>query len=71
MSDFQVTLSAEERQYLLDLLQTTLESVRVEEHRSRTPLFREQVLRQEKLALGLLTKLQQPVTSPVHTGSSR
>ena len=60
MSDLQVTLSAEEREYLLNLLQTTLKSVRVEEHRTRTPLFREHVLQQEKLALGLLTKLQQP-----------
>jgi hypothetical protein len=60
MTDLQVTFSAEERQYLLGLLQTTLTSVRVEEHRTRTPLFREHVSQQEKLVQGLLTKLQQP-----------
>ncbi len=60
MPDLKVMLSAEERQYLLELLETTLKSVRVEAHRTRTPLFREAVLKQEKVALGLLDKLQQP-----------
>jgi len=55
-----VTLTAEERQYLLDLLERTLKDTRVEEHRTRTPAYREFVLHQEHLAQGLLDKLRQP-----------
>jgi hypothetical protein len=59
MAELQVTLTAEERQYLLDLLEITLKDMRVEEHRTRTPTYREHVLRQESIAEGLLNKLQQ------------
>ena len=60
MSDLEVMLSAEERDYLLELLETTLTNMRVEEHRTRAPRFRELVLEQEKLVLGLENKLRQP-----------
>jgi len=59
MAEIQVTLTAEERQYLVDLLQVTLKDVRVEEHRTRTPTYREHVLHREAIAEGLLNKLRQ------------
>lgn len=57
MADLQLTLSAEEREFLLGLLQSTLHDKRVEEHRTKTPSFRELVLRQEELIGTLLGKL--------------
>ncbi len=59
MAEFQVTLNSEERQYLLDLLKVTLKETRVEEHRTRTPSYREHVLHKEAIVEGLLNKLQQ------------
>jgi hypothetical protein len=59
MTELKLTLNAEECQYLLGLLDTTLKATRIEEHRTRTPLYREHVLRQENLVEGLLKKLRQ------------
>lgn len=55
-----VTLTAEEHKYLHDLLETALRNARVEEHRTRTPLYREHVLHQEDVIQGVLDKLRQP-----------
>jgi len=60
MPELQLMLSAEERQYLLDLLKTELKDRRVEEHRTRTPLYRENVLQKETVIANLLAKLGQP-----------
>jgi hypothetical protein len=57
MSDLQVTLTADERQCLVDVLKRALKSQRIEEHRTRTPLYRENVIREEKLLGNVLTKL--------------
>lgn len=59
MSDVQLSLTADERNYLADLLQTTLKNTRIEEHRTRTPTYREHVVHQEELIVGLLSKLGQ------------
>ena len=59
MDDFQVTLNAKECQYLLELLKGTLKDMCVEEHRTRTPKYREYVIEQETIAEGLLNKLRQ------------
>ena len=59
MNEFQLTLTAEERQYLVDLLKTVLKDTRVEEHRTRTPLYRESVILKETLLVDLLKKLGQ------------
>ena len=56
---FPITLTAEERQCLVDFLETTLKGMRVEEHRTRTPTYREHVLQQEELLGGVLKKLRQ------------
>jgi hypothetical protein len=59
MADTQLTLSANEREYLVEVLQTTLKNHRVEEHRTRAPSYREKILKEEDLLAQLLTKLGQ------------
>jgi hypothetical protein len=60
MGEFQVTLTAEEHQYLVDFLETALKETQIEEHRTRTPIYRQHVIHQEDLIVGLLNKLRQP-----------
>jgi len=60
MTDTQLTLTADERAYLVDLLDNILKETRVEEHRTRTPSYRERVIHQEDLIASLLKKLGQP-----------
>ena len=60
MGEVQVTLTAEERQYLVEFLEMTLKETQIEEHRTRTPIYRQHVLHQEDLIVGLLNKLRQP-----------
>jgi hypothetical protein len=60
MAELQLTLTAEEREYLAGLLEVTLKDTRVEEHRTRTPSYREHVLHQEDLIVKLLSKLGRP-----------
>jgi hypothetical protein len=60
MADTPLSLTTEERSYLIQLLETSLKNHRVEEHRTRTPSFREQILQEEKLLEQLLAKLGQP-----------
>ena len=59
MAELQLTLTAEEREYLAGLLETLLKEKRVEEHRTRAPSYREHLLHQEELLAGLLSKLKQ------------
>jgi hypothetical protein len=58
MAELQLTLTREERQYLLGLLETVLKERSIEEHRTRAPLYRQHVLQEENLVLGLLTKVR-------------
>ena len=62
MGESQIMLSDEERTCLVDVLQSALKNRRVEEHRTRAPTYREQILEQEKLIENMLAKLGQPVT---------
>jgi len=57
MADCQISITAEERAYLVQVLETSLKNHRVEEHRTRAPTYREQILQEEKLLEQLLTKL--------------
>lgn len=59
MAEFHLTLSEREKQYLEGLLKSALGETRVEAHRTHTPVYREQVLGEEKLVRELLTKVQQ------------
>jgi hypothetical protein len=57
MTELQLTLTDEERRCLADILKRVLRDERIEEHRTRTPLYRESVLRQEGLVVSVLKKL--------------
>ena len=59
MTDLQLNLSQPERDCLVELLQSALKQTRVEEHRTRTPTYREHVVEHEALIEGLLKKLGQ------------
>ena len=59
MVDFTLTLTADERQYLLELLEASLKNMRVEEHRTRASSFREFVIKQENAVESVLNKLRQ------------
>jgi len=58
--DSPVTLTAEERKFLAGLLEVALRDTRVEEHRTRTPSYREHIVHHEELIASVLTKLGQP-----------
>jgi hypothetical protein len=60
MAESQLTLTTEERDFLVDFLETALKDTRVEEHRTRTLSYRELVLKQEHLIAALLSKLGRP-----------
>jgi hypothetical protein len=55
---FSLVLTAEERTELEMLVQANLGETRVEVHRTHTPDYRAQVLHQEDVLRGLLTKLR-------------
>ena len=52
MNESQLTLTDEERAFLVGLLETTLRDTRVEEHRTRTLSYREHVVHREELVIG-------------------
>lgn len=60
MADFQVTLTAEERQHLADLPERTQKGTRVEVHRTRTPGYREPVPPDEDSHVHLPDNLRRP-----------
>jgi hypothetical protein len=64
MAESQVTLTDEERAFLTGLLEITLKDTRIEEHRTRTPSYREHILHREEVIAGLLSKLGQSSASP-------
>jgi hypothetical protein len=59
MAEPQLTLTAEEQQFLVDLLETALKNTLVEEHRTRTLSYREQIVQREEIIKALLAKLRQ------------
>ena len=62
MPDTQLTLTAQERDQLLELLQEVLKETKVEEHRTRSPSFREIVLQKEQAISSVLRKLGKPAS---------
>jgi hypothetical protein len=60
MADLQLTLTTEERDFLGSLLETVLKDTRVEEHRTRTPSYREHIIHREEVIASLLNKLGRP-----------
>ena len=57
MADLQFSMTAAERDFLTELLDKALKDMRIEEHRTRAPSFREHVIRHEEMISSLLTKL--------------
>jgi len=57
MAELQIALTADERECLVRVLESALKNHRIEEHRTRAPTYREQILQQEKLLEQLLAKL--------------
>jgi hypothetical protein len=57
MVESQLTLTAEEHDYLAVLLEDLLKAKRVEEHRTRSLSYRPQVVHEEELISALLSKL--------------
>jgi hypothetical protein len=66
MTEIELKLSDQERQYLTDLLQSELKETRVEEHRTRTPSYREHILQREDVIRGLLAKLAAAESATAH-----
>ena len=60
MTDSQLTLTDAERTFLADLLNRVRKETLIEEHRTRTPSFREIVEQREEVINSLLTKLGKP-----------
>ncbi len=63
MGEIQLTLTKEEREYLAELLETVLKTTRIEEHRTRTPSYRQHVLERENVIIGLMNKLNTAAVS--------
>jgi hypothetical protein len=59
MAESTLMLTAEERQFLVGLLESTLKDARIEEHRTRTLSYRDHILQRENLIASLLGKLRQ------------
>jgi len=57
--DSQLLLTAEEREYLVDLLKEVVKDARVEEHRTRSPSYREHISHREHALSAVLQKLEQ------------
>ena len=60
MAELQLTLTAEEREYLIGLLEEVLKETRIEEHRTRTLNYRKFIINQEEKVVQLLSKLGRP-----------
>jgi hypothetical protein len=60
MTELQLKLTEEERAYLTGLLEMVLKDTRVEEHRTRTPSYRADIVHREDVITALLGKLGRP-----------
>ena len=60
MAELQLSLCPEETEYLVGLLETRLKETRVEEHRTRTPTYRQHLLQDEDHIVSVLRKLGHP-----------
>jgi hypothetical protein len=63
MNEFQLPVSSAERDFLIRFLEDALKETRIEEHRTRTPSYREHIVEREEIIAGLLEKLAQPVAA--------
>ena len=59
MNQFQLLLNAEEKEILVTLLEREISQRLIEEHRTRTPSFREHIQHDELVLQGVLAKLNE------------
>jgi hypothetical protein len=64
MSELSLTLSFEERQFLVGLLEVVMKDTKVEEHRTRILSYRDHILHREQLIASLLHKLGREQAEP-------
>jgi hypothetical protein len=64
MPESSLTLSEEERRFLVGLLEVVMRDTQVEEHRTRIPSYREHILHREELIASLLHKLGAQKSEP-------
>jgi hypothetical protein len=57
MAESTVNLTDDEGKFLVELLKIALKDTQVEEHRTRTPAYRDHILRRENVISSLLRKL--------------
>lgn len=57
MAETNLTLTAEETEFLTNLLGTVLKDAKVEEHRTRTLSYRESIVHKEEVIASVLKKL--------------
>lgn len=62
MSDVNVVLTQAERDCLTELLDESLKNTLLEEHRTRTPAYRDHVVQREQVIRSILGKLQSAPT---------
>lgn len=60
MAERTISLTSEERRLLLEMLEVAHKETLVEEHRTRSPSFREHISQREELIDSLLHKLREP-----------
>jgi hypothetical protein len=60
MPEVQLTLTDDECDYLTHLLEDVLKQTRIEEHRTRTLTYRQEVVHREEVITALLGKLGRP-----------
>ena len=64
MPEVTLTLSDEERKFLVGLLEVVMKDTQLEEHRTRVLTYREHILHREHLIAALLGKLGVQKTEP-------
>jgi len=59
MTDLRMNVTPEEREFLITLLDEAMKEKLIEEHRTKTPSYRDFLVCQEKTMRSLLAKLRQ------------
>jgi len=57
MNELHFELSNAERDFLAELLEKALKETRIEEHRTRTPSYRDHIIQEKEMLVALLEKL--------------
>ena len=58
MTDLMIPLTDAEREFLVNHLEAVLKDTRVEEHRTRSPKYREGIIAREEIIVAILNKIR-------------